>query len=138
MAQPDINYLAVLVAGIISMIVGSLWYGPIFGKAWMRLMGFTKKTIDDAKKKGMAKSYLIMFVMALLMNYVMAHFVDYTDSVTFAQGMLTGFWIWLGFFVTTMIGSVLWEGKSINLYLLNVFHYLVVLLINGGILAVWV
>lgn len=33
-----INFLAVLVAVIVNFIIGSLWYGPIFGKAWRKEM----------------------------------------------------------------------------------------------------
>ncbi|HLD39833.1 MAG TPA: DUF1761 family protein, partial [Candidatus Nanoarchaeia archaeon] len=33
------NYLAVLVAAIAAYVVGFLWYGPVFGKKWMALMG---------------------------------------------------------------------------------------------------
>ena len=35
MHVPDLNYLAIVVAGIVPMIVGALWYGPIFGKRWL-------------------------------------------------------------------------------------------------------
>lgn len=41
--QASINYLAVLIAAVASMIIGFLGYGPLFGKAWMRLMNFDKK-----------------------------------------------------------------------------------------------
>src|SRR3989344_4857515 len=139
MAQPVINYLAVLVSAVIGMVIGALWYSPLlFGKLWMRLSGMTEKQLNEAKKKGMGKMYLIAFIAVLLMTYVLAHFVDYTDSNTFTKGMQTGFWLWLGFFVPILVGSVLWENKSFKLYLLNVIHYLVVLIILGGILAVWV
>lgn len=32
--------LAVVLAAVVSMIVGWLWYGPLFGKQWMALMGW--------------------------------------------------------------------------------------------------
>ena len=35
-----------------------------------------------------------------------------------------------------MIGSVLWEKKPFTLYLLNIAHYLVVLVVMTGIL-IW-
>jgi|SRR3989344_4728299 len=137
MAQPDINYLAVLVAGIISMFIGFLWYGPLFGKSWMKLMNFTKKNIKSMKMIS-GTAYFFGFIAALLMNYVLAFFVDYADATSFGLGMQVGFWVWLGFFAPIMLGIVLWENKPFKLYLLNIFHYLVVLLINAGLLAVWV
>ncbi len=133
----SINYLAVLVAAIVSMVIGFLWYGPIFGKAWMRLMKIDKKKIDEAKKKGMTTSYVVMFISALIMNYVLAHFVKYLGSRTFMDGMQAGFWLWLGFIATVQVGIVLWEGKPVKLYLINAAHYLVALMVTGGILAIW-
>ena len=138
MVEATINYLAVLVAAIINMGIGFLWYGPLFGKVWMQLSGFTKKQIAEAKKKKMGKTYAIAFLSTLLMSYVMAHFVDYAEANTFALGAVAGFWIWLGFVATIMLGTVLWEGKPIKLYLINSLHYLVALILMGGVLAVWV
>ncbi len=139
MANPDINLLSVIIVTIISIILGTLWYSPLlFGNVWIKLMGFSKKDIEKGKKKGMAKQYIIMSITSLIMIYVLAHFVDYTGSITFTQGMVTGLWIWLGFLATTMLGTVLWEGKSFNLYLINTIYYLVLLMLAGGILAVWI
>ncbi|MDO8656228.1 MAG: DUF1761 domain-containing protein, partial [Nanoarchaeota archaeon] len=47
-----INYLAVLVAAIISMIVGAFWYSPyLFGKQWTELMNLAPKDMLDMKKR---------------------------------------------------------------------------------------
>ncbi len=135
--QVDINYLAVLVAAIASMVVGFLWYGPLFGKQWVQLMNFDKKKIDATKKKGMGKTFAIAFISTLIMSYILAHFVDYTQAKTVAEGAVAGFWIWLGFIATVQLGIVLWEGKPLKLYLINATHYLVTLVIMSAILAVW-
>ena|SRR3989344_5699314 len=139
MAQPVINYLAVLVSAVIGMVIGALWYSPLlFGRMWMKLSGMTEKQLNEAKKKSMGKMYFVAFIGVLLMSYILAHFVDYTDSTTFSMGMQTGVWLWLGFIVPILIGGVLWENKSVKLYIINIAHYLVVLSVIGGILAVWV
>ena len=58
MAPPvDINYIAVVGAAVAAMVIGFLWYGPLFGKQWTKLMNFDKKKIDEAKRKGMGKIY---------------------------------------------------------------------------------
>ena len=134
----NVNYVAVLVAAIVQMVVGALWYSPLlFGKMWMKLSGLTQKQLEEAKKKGMGKSYTLMFLGTLVMSYVLAHFVTYTGATTFVLGMQTGFWIWLGFLATTTMGMVLWDNKPWSLYVLNNGYHLVVLLLMGGILAVW-
>ncbi len=134
----SINYWAVLTAGVASFVLGMIWYAPgVFGNAWMRLGKFSKESMDEARKKGMAWRFLTMFLGSLLIAYILAHFVQYTSSMTFAMGMTTGFWVWLGFVVPVLIGSVLWENKPFTYYLINAAFHLVSLLVMGGILAVW-
>lgn len=132
-----INYLAVLVAAVASMVVGGLWYSPLlFGKQWMKMMKFEEKDLPKMKQEA-KKSYALGFVSSLVMSYVLAHFVDYTASTTVVTGLQLGFWIWLGFTATLQLGSVLWEGKSWKLFFLNTAHSLVSLLLMAVILAVW-
>lgn len=134
----DVNWLAVVVAAVVSMIVGSFWYSPLmFGNAWMKLLGMTKKDIEKAKKKGMGKTYLIAFVLSLIMAYVLAHFVAIVGGTHFFDGVTVGFWVWLGFVATIAAGSILWEGKAVKLFWINSLYWLVVLVLEAGILAVW-
>ena len=135
--QISINYWAVLVAAIAAMAIGFLWYGPLFGKQWMQLAGLSEKKLKGAKQKGMGKTFVIAFVSTLIMTYVLAHFVDYVEAKTITDGAVLGFWLWIGFFAPTQLGIVLWEGKPLNLYLINTLHYLVVLVVMSSILAVW-
>jgi hypothetical protein len=67
----------------------------------------------------------------------LAHFVDYTASVTWLEGAQTGFWVWLGFQVTLIVQYVAFEGKSKNSALINAAYQLVGLMLMGAILAVW-
>ncbi len=136
--QITLNYAAIFIAALAHMILGALWYSPIlFGKSWMKLMNFNAKTMEESKKRGMAKLYMIMFIVALLMSYILAHFVKYTSSMTAIEGLQLGFWLWLGFVATIMINSVLWESKPIKLYLINIGYYFISLLLMGVILASW-
>ena len=138
-----INYLAVLVAAISNMVIGFLWYGPLFGKPWSRLMGWGEMTPERQKEmqKKMMPGYAITFVGALLMAYVMAHSMvfamEYLKITGIAAGLQGGFWNWLGFIVPVTVGVVIWENKPWKLWAINAGYYLVVLLIMGIILALW-
>ncbi len=133
-----INYWAVLVGAIIYMAVGFLWYSKVlFGKIWMDLMGFTERQMQEAKEKGMGKTMALAFLSALVVSFVLAHFVDYTNSTTFFEGMSTGFLIWIGFAVPLTLSSVLWEGKSWKLFFISIANLLVSLALMAGVLAVW-
>lgn len=135
-----INYLAVIVAAIASMVVGSLWYGPLFGKQWMKLMGVTKESMAGAKVN-MNKLYAIQALASLVMAFVLSHALVFASAYLHEEGLSagfqTGFWNWIGFVAPVTLGSVLWEQKSWKLWMLNNAHYLVSLCIMGVILALW-
>ncbi len=138
----SVNWLAVVISAIVSMVIGFLWYGPVFGKNWVAMMGWSQSHIDEAKKKGgMGKNYVIAFIAALVTAYVLAHIITMARmagiSSGISGGLQSGFWAWLGFVATQAIGGVLWEGKSWKLYTFNMAHTLVSFLIIGAILAKW-
>ena len=137
-----INYLAVVACAIASMVLGFLWYGPVVGKQWMALMKITPEQMAAGKDKGMSKSYALMFIGSLVMAYVLAHALvfaaTYLKASGVSAGLTAGFWNWLGFIAPVTLGSVLWEGKSWKLWVLNNAYQLLNLLVMGVILAVWV
>lgn len=133
----EINYLAVLATGVVAMILGFLWYGPLFGKTWMALVGMTPEAVAKSKKKGMTASYLMMFIGALITASVFAWILESIAQVSIEAGMIGGFWLWLGFIAPVMLGKVLWEGKSWKLYFIDVSYYLVLLMVFGAILGGW-
>ena len=132
-----VNYLAVLAAAAASMVIGFLWYGPLFGKQYMKLMKVDDKKLKAAKKKGMGKSYALTFLTSLITGYVLANFVGYLGASTASEGAVLGFLVWIGFFATTQLGIVIWEGKPVKLYFLKTLNELATLAAMGAILAVW-
>lgn len=137
----NVNYLAVLVAAVVSFLLGWLWHSPMmFGKMYMKLSNMDKmdKKKMDAMKKGMGRSLFLQFVATLIMSYVLAYFLNYSQAKTIIDGVMVGFWAWIGFVATVMIGMVIWERKPVNLFLINAGHVLASLIVMGAILAVWV
>jgi hypothetical protein len=135
----DVNIVAVIVAGIVSMVTGLIWYGPLFGKKWMALHGKTMKDFE-AMKGDMPKMYAQGFVLALVTAYVLAWNMGayaMIGPVTMIDGAIAGFFVWLGFVATTQYGGVLWEGMRKKVFLLNTLYSLVNLLIIGALLASW-
>lgn len=134
----SINYWMVLVAGVIGMALGALWYSPIlFGRVWMRLSGFTEEQMKVMKEKGMIKSYVLNFLTILVMAFVLIHFVAFWDVKDLEGGLQLAFWTWLGFVATVMLNSVLWEGKSFKLYLINAGYQLVAMILMVMVFVFW-
>jgi len=136
MPEVPINYLAVIIAAVANMVIGFLWYGPIFGKTWAALSGINP---DPAKAEGMGKRYVLAMLGSLIMAYVLAHSLVFASSYMqvsgASAGAMAGFWSWLGFIAPVTLGSVLWDGKPWKLWILNNAHYLVALVVMGVILA---
>lgn len=136
MMEATVNYMAVFFSGVLMMVLGYLWYGPVFGKPWMKLMGITKTSM---KGKGgeMAKNYIVMFISALVLSYVFAYILAVFQAVTVAEALMGAFWTWLGFIATTMLGGVLWTKKPLTLYAIDAGYYLAGLAIIGIVLTLW-
>jgi hypothetical protein len=132
----EINYLAVLVAAVLNMIVGYVWYGPLFGSRWTRLMGWTKADMEAGKDQ-MGKTYGLTYVGAALMAYVLAVVLNNSNATDYVSGAMVGFWVWLGFVLPVLLNEVLFGRKSWDLYYLNIGYYLVTLLLMGAVLAGW-
>lgn len=142
--MPYINFWAVLLAGIISMALGFLWYGPLFGKVWMRGNGINpddKELMDDMQKSA-GPAYLQMFVGALIMAYVFAHVLwAYRSSMpmeAWIAGLQGGFWMWLGFILPVKYGDILWNKKPFSAVAVDLSYYLLLLLVNGILLSYWI
>ncbi|MEK7632147.1 MAG: DUF1761 domain-containing protein [Patescibacteria group bacterium] len=134
MTMPDVNFVHVLVAGLVAMVLGGLWYSKIlFGKSWMLLAGIN----EEAAKKEAPMAYLKMFITALVAAYVLAVFVGFAGAATFAEGAIVGFWLWLGFIFTVTMSSVIFEKRPWKLWLINNGYQVILLVISGGLLAAW-
>lgn len=133
--MPSVNYLALVVAGIASMVIGFLWYGNmLFGKAWMRYSGVSEGDMKKANKN-MPILYGTMYVASLVMAYVLAVFISYAGAKDLVSGAMVGFWAGLGFIATTKLTEVLFDRKPMNLYYINVGYHVVTLVVMGAIIA---
>jgi len=133
-----INLVAVLAAGIANMVIGALWYSPIlFGRKWMAVIGKSDTELEEMKKEGMTKAYVLSFISALVMAYALALFVGFVDAVTIWDGVKVGLYAWLGFIATTSLATVLFEQRPFGLYFINNGFNLVALLVMGTILVMW-
>lgn len=70
----DINWLAVLVAAVVTFVLGGLWYGPLFGKVWRTAEGQTEP--QPGHQKHPAFVYGLSFVLMLIAAAVLAVALD--------------------------------------------------------------
>lgn len=134
-----INYLAVFVAGIIPMIVGMIWYGPLFGQKWMELIDKNEEELKAGFNP--MKSYGVTFLFSILMAFVLVHILNAWSDAYGVAGAMIGiqgaFWMWLGFVVTVSWQNVAFSGQNAMVWVLNILYNLVSLIGMGILLGAW-
>ncbi|NQV36788.1 MAG: DUF1761 domain-containing protein [Candidatus Marinimicrobia bacterium] len=143
MYEPVINYWAVLLSAVVFFAIGSLWYGPLFGNAWTKSIGWTKESLEaDGFQPNMVKSFGIMFLGSLLMAFITAHMVDfmlqvYPEMSGLMVGLNAGFWLWLGYIFSYLLSAPAFENKPWSYVFINGGYWLVGILATGAIVGVW-
>ena len=136
----QVNYVAVIVAGLANFIIGFLLHGPVLGKVWMKLANVHptgKEKFSDMVPQ-MIKNFLvnILFAYVLAVMYLFAS----TSSVMGGSGIITGIvvalFVWIGFLFTSSSIEVIWMGRSYKLWLFELFASLLSCLAMGIIIAV--
>jgi len=128
-----INWWAVLVAAGVNMVVGAVWYSPmLFAKQWAKLTGRKMNEMGDG-----STSYLITTAGALIQGLILSYIIGWSGVSTAMKGAYLGLLIWLGFVAITQGVNTVFAGTRKKLWAINVGYFLVVLVINGAILAVW-
>jgi hypothetical protein len=132
----QVNYIAVFLAMLSSMVVGSIWYSRnVFGKKWAKLA-----KVDMNNNNGnVVKPIVITAIVSLITAYVLAH-VTYLANKFFGHSFLvdalsTAFWLWLGFVAARFVTHDVFEGRPTKLTVLNIAHELVTLLLMGLIIG---
>lgn len=119
------NLLPVLLAGIISAVIGFIWYHPrVFGGAWTRLSGVTPETVERGKRRMHVYATLAL-IAGMLAAFVLHSLETKLGIYTIAGAVQLGFWLWAGFVVPALSGIVLWEQKPVLLYIINAGYWLV-------------
>jgi hypothetical protein len=140
MHMHSLNWVAILVAAVSTMVVGFLWYSPLlFAKPWMREMGYdpNDKAKTEEMKKSAGKAYGGSFVASLISAFTLALILHGLRAEDLHFGIMASFHIWLGFVATVQFTGVLFMKQSMKLFAINTGYQLVCYLVMGMILTVW-
>ena len=99
----------------------------------MRAVGKTEA--DRPRGTAQALPFVIalvaLFVMALMLAGLMGHLGD----ITVRGGMISGFFVWLGFMATTVVVGQRYQGFGWDLSLIDSGHWLLVALAMGAVIG---
>ncbi len=129
--EVSVNWLAVIVATISTFVLGAIWYGPLFGKAWMAEHGYTEEDLKDAN---MGKIYGTAFVLEFIMVANLAFFIS---GVGLGESVLYAFLTGFGWVAMAIGVNYLFSRNSIRLWFIDAFYFIVSFTIMGVILGAW-
>ncbi len=138
----SLNFFAILVATLIIIASGSLWYGPkTFFPVWWESI----RKNENHKPGG--DNMKIVFAMVLLSSVIqavaMALMVPAMGKLMTAgqptafSGALSGFMLWLGFIAPTYLVNKMFAGHGFKIWAIEVGNHLVNLILVGILFGVW-
>jgi hypothetical protein len=134
----DVNYLAVLLAALSTMVVGGIWYSQnVFGTTWAKLA-----KVDMKRKPKQSEMVWLMgstFVASLVTAYILAHVAFLSNQFffnSFLQDTLaTAFWLWLGFTAARVYVHDAFEGRRKKLTVMTAGYELVTVMVMALIIG---
>ncbi len=132
--EVNINYLAVAVAAVAAYIIGWLWYGPFFGKPWLKLSG-----IKEFKPAAVPiiLGLIGVFLMSWVFDQALIFVGGYLKMTGICFALIGAFINWIGFIAPVTLGTVIYEKKPWSLWILNNAYWLISLIVIGIILTYW-
>ncbi len=134
--EVEVSWLAVVLAMVSSMVVGSIWYAkPVFGKKWQKLAGLSDKNTETGAMKAIGITVVVSLVTAYILaelTYLVYSFYDVSFMGAALKAALIG---WIGFTATRMITHDAFEQRDTRLTLINIAHELVTLFVMAAVIG---
>lgn len=131
-------YLLILICAVLSLVIGFVWFGPLFGKLWLRVIKADELTLKArAEMQKKAKPlYILQFLMTVVQVAVLATLIKGLSGIHAVNYTLL---IWLGFIVPVLGGTALWNNDSKEIartrFLIQTGYQLVLFVVFGLILG---
>ncbi|MBK8373719.1 DUF1761 domain-containing protein [Sphingorhabdus sp.] len=128
----NVNLLAILIAAASGFLVGGIWYGPLFGKAWQAEIGLSD---DQLKNSNMLKIYGTTFLFSLLSAVFLGHLLAHFPDADFRRVMMISTGIALAFVGPAIGTNYLFGRKSGKLFAIDAGYWLVFYAAMGLVFA---
>jgi len=132
--MPDvtIDWVGIVVAVVAAMVIGGLWYGPLFGASWAAYTGKSRQELRARAPIGYGLALLGAFLSALILTYVTQWAGAGGD---YLEGVAIGAVMWLGFVVPRRVTGGALEAQPWGHVMLDAGNALAMFMVVGGIVA---
>ena len=124
-AYAQTHVLSILLAIVVSFIIGFTWHGPLFGKQWMAYNKMTPPKKEDMKFSMMLPGISANIVLVIVQSAVLGRTFQLLNLPSIGQALLIATVFWLPFTGLTIVNSYAWEGKRAGHMCLDAAFYLV-------------
>lgn len=128
----EINWLAVIAAAVSAFVLGGVWYGALFGNAWLKAAGLTR---EQAMAGNKAIIFGGSFVLSLISSATFAVFLG--SEIDAMTGALYGLCAGLTWVAASYGISYLFEMRPLSLWLINGGYHTLQFTLIGLILGAW-
>ena len=129
------NWWAIIVAAIVYMALGAVWYSPmLFGNAWMKGIGKTKEQLTAGLSP---LSYVWALVLSFLAAYGIARICVWAQRGTVWDGIVVGLLAGTCFVLSSMGVNDIFEQRSRQLSFINVLYHIAGFILIGIIIGAW-
>lgn len=138
MDVPAINYIAVMLATLSTLVVGFIWYAPpVFGRVWMR----EARVNPTGGRKSAVRPVIVSTLVSFLTAWVLAGATwlayDFYEGSFLVNALLTAVILWAGFTAARFVVHDQFDNRTWKLTALNAGHDLVTVLVMALIIGVW-
>jgi len=125
------HWIAIVLAALAGFLVGGLWYGPLFGKAWMKARGITPESAAGAN---MPLIFGTTFVLNLVAAFMLDHLYQTHDApLGLHYSLVVAAIIGVGFVATSFGVNYLFSRQPRSLFFIDAGYWITVYLVMGAI-----
>jgi hypothetical protein len=133
-AFADLNWLAVLAAGLAYFVLGALWYTDILmGRQYRAGLGLDPDQQGTPDPTPLAVNLVAWLVSAVALGLIAAA----VGASGFVDGLVLGLVVGIGIVVMQMLVTSTYEGRGYALFKVNAPYVVIGYVVMGIILATW-
>jgi hypothetical protein len=136
MSKFKLNWVAILVAAIVSFLFEALWFST-FMTQWLAGIDRTKEWLMSAAGYNPALQYGTAIVCSIIIAAVLTICIQASGEQTARRGLLCAAVIWFGFIATSWATEYIFEVRTLQIYAINTGYLLIDLMIIGAIVGAW-
>ncbi len=133
-----ISVFAIMASVVVNSVLGSIWYGPLFGRRWMLATGRNPSDPiqTEVMKKDMPSAMASMFIFSLVTAIILS-ILTYRYSGNVQSILVLALMLWLGFSLPLKVNDVFFGGRSKELLWIDSLWSLLSIVVTALIVGLW-